>query len=37
MAEHSILPQWIAEECLTDAYDDTREIAASYLGVKQRF
>lgn len=37
MAEHSILPQWIAEECLNDAYDDTREMAAKYLGVKRKF
>ena len=37
MAERLILPQWIAEECLSDAYDDIREIAAKYLGVEQRF
>jgi hypothetical protein len=37
MAEHSILPTWIAEECLSDAYDETREIAAKHLGVEQRF
>lgn len=37
MAERSILPRWIAEECLSDAYDDTRAIAAKHLGVEQRF
>jgi hypothetical protein len=37
IAERSILPRWIAEECLSDAYDDTREIAAKHLGVEQRF
>jgi hypothetical protein len=37
MAGHSILPQWIAEECLSDADDDTRKIAAKYLGVERKF
>lgn len=37
MVERSILPHWIAEECLADAYDDMREIAAGYLGVQRRF
>lgn len=37
MAERSILPRWIAEECLSDAYEDTRAIAAKHLGVEQRF
>jgi hypothetical protein len=35
MVERSILPQWIAEECLNDAYDDTRKFAADYLRVEQ--
>lgn len=37
MVDRSILPHWIAEECLADAYDDIREIAAGYLGVQRRF
>jgi hypothetical protein len=37
MADRSILPEWIARECLSDAYEDTREIAAKYLGVERRF
>ncbi|RYD65372.1 MAG: hypothetical protein EOP83_07520 [Verrucomicrobiaceae bacterium] len=37
MAERSILPQWIAEECLSDAYDSIREIAAKHLEVEQKF
>jgi hypothetical protein len=37
MVQRSILPRWIAEECLSDAYDETREIAAKHLGVEQRF
>lgn len=37
MVGRSILPQWIAGECLSDAYEDTREIAANYLGVERRF
>lgn len=37
MAERSILPRWIAEECLSDAYDGIREIAAEYLGVAPKF
>ena len=37
MADRSILPNWIARECLSDAYDDTREIAAKHLGVERAF
>lgn len=37
MVNRSILPKWIAEECLADAYDDTREIAAKYLGMERSF
>jgi hypothetical protein len=37
MASRSILPKWIAEECLFDAYEETREIAAKHLGVERRF
>ncbi|MCW1925108.1 hypothetical protein OKA05_21280 [Luteolibacter arcticus] len=32
MAERSTLPEWIAEECLSDAYDDTRELVSKYQG-----
>lgn len=37
MAERSILPRWIARECLSDAYEDTREIAAKHLGEERSF
>ena len=37
MAERSILPEWMAEECLSDADEDIREIAAKYAGVPKRF
>jgi len=37
MVNRSILPTWIARECLSDAYDDTREIAAKHLGLKRAF
>ncbi len=37
MADQSILPSWIARECLSDAYEDTREIAAKHLGVERAF
>lgn len=37
MAERSILPRWIAEECLSDASERIREIAAKHLGMERRF
>lgn len=37
MVDRAMLPQWIAAECLWDAYDDTREIAAKHLGVERCF
>jgi hypothetical protein len=37
MASRAILPDWIAEECLFDAYENTREIAAKHLGVERKF
>jgi hypothetical protein len=37
MAQRSILPQWVAAECSSDADEDTREIAAEHLGVRRIF
>jgi hypothetical protein len=37
MVDRAILPQWIAAECLCDAYGDIREIAAKYRGVERCF
>ena len=37
MVDREILPQWIAAECLRDAYEDIREIAAKHLGVERSF
>ena len=37
MAERSTLSQWVAEECLSEAYETTREVAAKYLGAERSF
>jgi hypothetical protein len=37
LVARAMLPQWIAAECLWDAYEETREIAAKHLGVERCF
>ncbi|MCW1884651.1 hypothetical protein OKA04_07905 [Luteolibacter flavescens] len=37
MIKRSTLPRWIAVECLSDAYEETRKVAVKYLDVVREF